>query len=929
MTLPIPIKKEPRMRTSPSRRAAVAALVIGLSVLAAPFLAAQTPKVDIPYQKFVLDNGLTLIVHEDHKAPIVAFNVWYHVGSKNEKPGKTGFAHLFEHLMFNGSENYDDDYFKPMQKVGATDLNGTTNEDRTNYFENVPVPALDLVLWMESDRMGHLKGAITQAKLDEQRGVVQNELRQYYNEPFGITEDLICKGTYPPGHPYSWSVGGSIEDLSSGKLEDFQAWFATYYGPNNAVVAIAGDIDAETVLEKVKKYFGDIPPSPPIARPTAWTAKMTGSKREAVQDRVAQARIYKVWNVPGWGTACADKLDLVSSILADGKTSRLYKRLIYDDQISSSVSCYVNTREIGGQFAIQADAKPGVELAKIERAVDEELAKFLKDGPTAAELERVKVQARARFIQGIERIGGFGGKSDILATSMVYGGSPDAYKKTLRHIEEATVDGLKESANHWLADGVYILEVTPYPALKAGVPGADRKTMPAVGAAPQVSFPALQRATLSNGLKVLLAERHSIPVVHFALNLDAGYASDQGGLPGTASLAMDMLDEGTAKRTSLQISDELAMLGASLGTGSNLDTSSVSLTTLKDKIDPALAIYADVILDPSFPEADFQRLQKLQIARIAQEKASPFGMALRVFPRLVYGAGHPYAIPFTGSGYADTVAKITRADLVKFHKTWFKPSGATLIVVGDTTMAEIKPKLEALFRGWAAGQAPVKKIPAVALAAKPAVYIMDKPGAPQSMVICGHPAPSSADPDNVAITTMNTILGGDFVSRLNMNIREDKHWSYGVQSAIPGARGQRPFLVLAPVQSDKTKETMVEIKGELEGILGKKPITRDEYANAKNSIVLGLPGRWETMGRVLGSLEEMVEYGLPDDYYQKYPGLVQKLTVADLTKAAAKTVHPDSVVWIVVGDRAQIEPKIKELGFPQVTVIDADGNPVK
>ena len=452
---------------------------------------------------------------------------------------------------------------------------------------------------------------------------------------------------------------------------------------------------------------------------------------------------------------------------------------------------------------------------------------------------------------------------------------------------------------------------------------------PAVGPAPQVTFPALQRATLGNGLKILLAERHNIPVVHFALNLDAGYASDQGGLAGTASLAMNMLDEGTAKRTSLQISDELAMLGASLGSGSNLDVSSVSLTTLKDKLDPALDIYADVILNPSFPEADFQRLQKLQIARIAQEKASPFGMALRVFPKLVYGAGHPYAIPFTGSGYADTVAKITRADLVKFHKTWFKPSGATLIVVGDTTMAELKPKLEALFKGWAAGQAPTKKITAVPLAAKPAVYIMDKPGAPQSMVVCGHPAPSSADPDNVAITTMNTILGGDFVSRINMNIREDKHWSYGAQSAIPGARGQRPFLVLAPVQSDKTKETMVEIKGELEGILGQKPITQDEFANAKNSIVLGLPGQWETMGVVLGSLEEMVEYGLPDDYYQKYPGLVQKLTIADLTKAAVRTVHPESLVWIIVGDRAQIEPKIKELGFSQIAVIDADGNIVK
>jgi len=777
--------------------------------------------------------------------------------------------------------------------------------------------------------MGHLKGAITQAKLDEQRGVVQNELRQGYNEPFGITEDLIVKGTYPPGHPYSWSVGGSIDDLSSGKLEDFQQWFATYYGPNNAVVAIAGDIDAKTALEKVKRYFGDIPPSPPIARPTAWVAKMTGTHREAVQDRVAQSRIYKFWNVPGWGTECADKLDLVSSILADGKTSRLYKRLVYDDQIASSVSAYVNTREIAGQFGIQADAKPGVELAQVEKAINEELAKFLKEGPTAAELERVKAQFAARFVQGAERIGGFGGKSDLLASSMIYGGSPDAYKKTLKHIEEATPETLKESANHWLSDGTYILEVTPYPALAAGKSDVDRKTMPAVGPAPQVSFPAVQRAQLSNGLKIMLAERHTIPVVHLSLMIDAGYAADQGALPGTASLAMNMLDEGTAKRTSLQISDELAMLGATLGTGSNLDTSSVSLTALKDKIDPALDLYADVILNPVFPEADFQRLQKLQIARIAQEKASPFGMALRVFPKLIYGPGHPYAIPFTGSGYADTVAKLTRADLVKFHQTWFKPAGATLVVVGDTTMAEIKPKLEKLFQGWKGGQAPVKKITAVPLAAKSVVYIMDKPGAPQSMVVCGHAAPSSADPDDIAIMTMNMVLGGDFVSRINMNIREDKHWSYGAQSAIVGARGQRPFLVLAPVQSDKTKETMVEIKGELEGILGKKPITQDEYANAKNSIVLGLPGRWETMGTVLGSLEEMVEYGLPDDYYQKYPGLVQKLTIADLNKAAVKTVHPESVIWIVVGDRAQIEPKIRELGFSQITVIDADGNPVK
>ncbi len=906
--------------------AAVAALAILLGVLAAPVRAAETAQVDIPYQKFVLDNGLVLIVHEDHKAPIVAFNVWYHVGSKNEAPGKTGFAHLFEHLMFNGSENYDDDYFKPMQKAGATDMNGTTNEDRTNYFENVPVSALDLVLWMESDRMGHLKGAVTQAKLDEQRGVVQNELRQYLNEPYSVADELIIKGTFPPGHPYSWSVIGSLEDLSAAALEDVHAWFSSYYGPNNAVVAVAGDVDAKAVFEKVKRYFGDIPPSPPIARHSAWVAKRTGSHRQKVEDRVSQARLYKVWNVPGWGTGCADKLGLVAAILSDGKTSRLYKRLVYDDQLATSVSAFVDAREIAGVFTIQADARPGVELARVEKAVNEELAKLLAEGPTAAEVERVRTQHRARFIRGIERIGGFGGKSDILAKSQVLGGSPDAYKKTLERVEAATPEALKESANRWLSDGVYVLEVDPYPAFAPAKEGADRKTMPAVGAAPEVKFPAVQRATLPNGLKIVLAERHAVPAINFALLLDAGFAADAAGIPGTASLAMAMLDEGTTKRSALQISEELANLGASLGSGSDLDSSVVSLSALKDKLDPALDVFADVVLDPAFPEADFERLRKIQLAQIAQEKDSPIYMGLRVLPALIYGAGHPYAVPFTGSGTEASVARLTRDDLVKFHKTWFKPGNATLVVVGDTTLAEIRPKVEKLFRAWPKGAVPAKRIATVPVEARSVVYIIDKPGAAQSVVFCGHPAPPSADPDAIAIETMNDILGGDFVSRINLNIREDKHWSYGAASLLLGARGQRPFLVYAPVQADKTKETMVEIRGELEGILGPKPITRDEFTNTKTNKVLGLPGRWETMAAVQASLGEIVRYGLPDDYFQKYSARVQGLTMDDLAKAAKKTVRPDAAVWVVVGDRAQIEPRIRELGYKEVVVIDADGN---
>jgi zinc protease len=899
-----------------------------VSLVSSPALAQTADKIDIAFQKFVLDNGLTLVVHEDHKAPIVAFNVWYHVGSKNEKPGKTGFAHLFEHLMFNGSENYDDDYFKPMQKVGATDLNGTTSEDRTNYFENVPTSALDLALWLESDRMGHLKGAISQAKLDEQRGVVQNELRQYQNEPYSVTEDLIIAGTFPPGHPYSWSVGGSIEDLDNAKLDDVHKWFSTYYGPNNAVVVIAGDIDAQAALDKVKKYFGDIPASPPIARQNAWIAKRSGAHRQTVQDRISLARLYKVWNVPQWGAKESTYLDLAASVLADGKTSRLYKRLVYDDQVAASVSAYVDAREIAGVFTILADAKPGVELAKIEQAIDEELNRFLAEGPTDKEMERVRTEYLASFVRGVERIGGFEGKSNILARSETFAGRPDFYKTILADVGSAKAQDLKDASVSWLSDGVYVLEVHPYPKLAAAKSEIDRKQMPAVGAPPEVRFPPFERASLANGLKIILAERHAIPVVRLSLLVDAGAAADQFALPGTASLAMSMLDEGTASRTSLQISEELALLGAQLGAGSNLDTSFVSLSTLKEKLDPALEIYADVILHPSFPETDFRRVQKLQLAGIQQEKDSPVEMALRVLPKLIYGPGHAYGNPFRGSGYEASVSKLTRDDLVKFHRTWFKPNHATLVVVGDSNMAELKPKLEKLFRGWEGGQVPKKNIGAVALK-KSAVFILDKPDAPQSFVFAGHAVPSSADPDNVAIETMNQVLGGDFVSRINLNLREDKHWSYGAMSLLFGARGQRMFFVYAPVQTDKTKESIAEIAKELEGILGQKPVTPDEFNNVKASQVLQLPGQWETMSAVQSSLSEMVQYGLSDDYFQKYPVLVRQLTLDDVAKAAKKTVHPESVQWVVVGDRAKIEPKIRELGFTEVHLIDADGNIIK
>src|SRR5258705_201843 len=550
-------------------------------LLAFTAAAARAQEVDIPYQKFVLDNGLTVIVHEDHKAPIVAVNTWYHVGSKNEKQGKTGFAHLFEHLMFGGSEHSKERYIEVMERIGATDLNGTTNSDRTNYFENVPTSALDLTLLMESDRMGHLLGSFDEKTLTLQRGVVQNEKRQGENQPYGVTRQLITQNTYPSGHPYSWTTIGDMADLDAASMNDVKDWFKTYYGPSNVVLVLAGDIDLKTAKEKVQKYYGDISPGPPVAHHQVWIAKMTGTHLQEVQDRVPQARIYKIWNIPQYGSAEADYLDLVSDVLSSGKSSRLYKRLVYDDQIATDAAAFVGLSEIGGQVRVQATARTGQDLEQVVKGMDEELARFLKEGPTAEELARVKAQYEASFIRGVERIGGFGGKSDRLAQSQVYLGSPDAYKNSLKRVHDATPEDLKGVANKWLSDGGYILEVSAFPHYKADATSADRSKPPVPGAPPELKLPKLQRSTLSNGLKVILAERHEVPLVNFTLAFDAGYAADQLASPGTASMAMSLLTGGTKTMNALQISDRQELLGAQISAGSNLDLSTVHLSSLK------------------------------------------------------------------------------------------------------------------------------------------------------------------------------------------------------------------------------------------------------------------------------------------------------------------------------------------------------------
>ena len=891
--------------------------------------AATASELQIEYQKFVLDNGLTLIVHEDHKAPIVAVNLWYHVGSKNEPPGKTGFAHLFEHLMFEGSENYNSEFTIPFDRVGATEQNATTSNDRTNYFENVPKNALELALWMESDRMGHLLGAISQERLDEQRGVVQNEKRQRLNQPYGKVFELLGKNAYPKGHPYWWPVIGSMEDLEAASLEDVHQWFKDYYGAANAVLTIAGDVDPDEVHELVKKYFGDVGPGPPVDQHHQWIAERHEEKRLETFDRVPQSRIIKVWNVPPTGTADADYLDVASSILSEGKSSRLYKRLVYEDQIATDVTAFIWEREIASLFVVWATVTPGADPKHVEKVLDEELARFIKDGPTRGELARTKTQIRSGFIRGIERIGGFGGKADILAQSEVYLGSPDAYLESIARIAGASRKDIVRTLKRWIHGGVFVLEVHPQPEGVVHESEVDRTKLPEVGPQPSVSFPKLERATLSNGLKVIVVERHAVPTVSVKLLVDAGYAADHGIASGTSKLSTDVLLLGTKRRSALEISDELADLGAELSTHANLDLSIVELSAMRDELDGALDIFADVILNPTFAVDEFERQQALQLSEIEREKVTPFQVALRVFPRLLYGAEHAYGLPFTGSGTAASVGGLTAEDLRGFHQRWFKPNASTVVVVGDTTAGEIVPKLEKLFRKWSPGDVPRKNIETTALRDGPAIYLIDRPGSIQSMVFAGHIAPAKANKLEPAIETMNEILGGGFNSRINRNLREDKHWSYGAHSVFVGARGQRPFFVYSSVQTDKTAAAMVEIDRELREIRGARPPTSEEIERSKNILTLSLPGRWETADAISASISQLVRFEFDDDYWEKYPESIRRLGDEEVREAARKVLHPEAVTWIVVGDLGVVEAEIRELGFGEVRIIDADGRGVE
>ena len=942
-------------RAAPLRGALLSAalgLALGAGLLAPPAQAApHTAAVDIAHESFTLPNGLRVVVHTDRKAPIVAVNIWYHVGSKDEPAGRSGFAHLFEHLMFQSSEHHRGEFFEPFRAVGATSQNGTTNTDRTNYFQNVPTTALDMALWMESDRMGHLLGAIDQTALDEQRGVVQNEKRQRENQPYGQVWERMSRALYGAQHPYGHSVIGSMNDLDAASLEDVKQWFHAWYGPNNAVLVLAGDIDLATARDKVARYFGDIPAGPTMAQPRVDIARRTQSTREVIRDKVPQPRIYRAWNVPEAGNVELDRLQVLGYVLGGSKSSRLDSRLLHGEQLVDNISAAAGGSQLGSNFYIVATVKQGVDPARVEAIIDEEIARLVAEGPTADELERARTMIRAGFIRGVERIGGFGGKADVLAECTVMEGDPGCFRTQLANYAATTAADIRAVGARWLGAGSHTVLVepgertalveapaatpapfqvpAPDPRFRTIPSSVDRSQgVPRTTHFPELQFPALQRATLGNGTRVVLAERHEIPVVQFSYEFHGGYSSDPAGKEGRADFAMDLLDEGAAGLASLEFANRAEALGASLGSAAALDGGNAWLSALKEHLDPSLALFADMVRRPNYDPADIARIRASWIAGIGQQKARPAGAAMRVLPGLLYGAGHPYSAP--GSGTEASIAALGRDDLLEFHRRWVQPENATLIVVGDTTLAEIMPQLERHFGDWRGGTgAPTQvEVPQVPLPAATRVFLIDQPGAIQANIFAAQLVPGSRDRDAVRLELANGVLGGDFTARLNMNLREDKHWSYGASSSLGGALGQRRWMVSAPVQIDRTGDAVAEIQREVGDFAsGRRPPSEAEVERVKAIQTLSLPGAYETAWAVMGAIGGIVRYDRPDDHVVRRKAEVEAATPGQLAEAAG-AIRPGALTWVVVGDLARTEVELRALELGPVQVIDADGNPV-
>lgn len=891
-----------------------------VSITSAELLDTQ---VSINVERFKLDNGLTVLVHSDHSTPTVFVGMWYGVGSKDEPAGKTGFAHLFEHLMFQGTENRDGEYFSPFTEAGATGMNGTTNADRTNYYATVPSGALDMALWMESDRMSHLLGAVTQEALDEQRSVVQNEKRQRESRPYAKMGEKIRDGLYPQGHPYRHATIGSMEDLDAATLDDVHEWFNTYYGASNVVLVLAGDVTLEVAREKVAHYFAAAPVGKPLTRSLQWIPSLPENRIEHMFDDVGNTRIARVWSLPNLNQKDSTLMYLVNDAFVANKNSPLRRKLVDELRLATRVSGGAYSRVLSGEYSLTIDLKPGVDPAHVLQIVDDTLAEFLADGPDGQIVENAKLGVNMYILGALETGASIG---RMLAEGELYSDDPLFVNKELEWLNAANPEQLRKVAEKWLSRNYYQLTVEPFPDLNAKAETVDRSEIPSVSASTTINFPPIQTATLENGIKLVVATRGQVPLVDVSVQLQTGTMAEDVGHPGTAAFVFGLMDKGTRRMDANELAAAKDKIGMSGTPGAGAETSQFAYRILTNNLDESLQLTAEILRNPTFPKEELDKQKDRIAAYLANLEHVPSNAARSLFDRALFGDQHPFGAVWSRELLAGVGTDALRA----FHEREVAPDNMTIYMIGDISIETAKAAVQQAFGKWRAQGRSAQRDVGEALASAARVILVDYPGAESSTIVAGH-AIDAYDPTiYTELTVMNRAFGGGFESRLNMNLREDKGWSYGYRSGIrTNNSGDMTFATSGQVQTDKTADAMREIRLEFDDFIGDRPATDSEVDRIKLNRSRSLPGLFATNGGFLSSMISSANYGLPFDYAASAADRIAAITTDAIRERAEKTLQPDVLTWVVVADLAKVEADIRALQFGDVEVWDPYGNRVR
>jgi zinc protease len=829
---------------------------------------------------------------------------------------------LFEHLMFEGSKHHNSSHFEPLQEVGAT-LNGSTSTDRTNYWENVPSNYLELALWLEADRMGFLLDALDQPRLDLQRDVVKNERRQSYeNRPYGLASLALQTATYPNPHPYSWPIIGYMDDLDAATLEDTHAFHRLHYAPSNASLAIAGDFDAAVARGLVERYFGDLPAGEALSHLAATESTLPGPVNLTLYDRVSLARSDYAWpSVPQFHPD-EPALSLLAAVLGTGKSSRLHQRMVREGRMAQSVSAYSDTSELAGDFGIEATIALGHSADEIENELQEVIKGIRSAPPTDDEMARAKNRLEWRHVSRMANVGGFGGRANQLNAFNVFAGNPDLINTDTDRFLAVKAEDVWRVANEYLGDCRVRMVVLPEPTKTASGTPLDRMIQPAAGPQPAFTTPSIQRSKLTNGLEVMVVEKPGIPAVAFAVFIPTGAITDPATLPGLASVTGSMLQEGTTSRSSTQIAEEIGFIGSQISIGTGRELTSLGLSTLTREWPQALALVADLLQHPTFPDDELSRVRTRRIAELRRQRDDPSSVAARTARGLLYGTQSAYGHPTSGT--EESLESITRDAIQQHFSGNFGPLGATLAVVGDITLADAVEVAQRTLGDWVDSRpgSPPDRVESHEPPEQTTIYLRNKVGAAQSVIRAGLVGVPRGHADFFPLAVLNHVFGGQFTARLNMNLRQDKGYSYGYRSWIDWQKDSSLFNAGGSVETAVTAPAVQETLREFEAIRGGRPVTQEEFDTAKAALLRQFPSAFETPWQILGNLAPIIEFGLPDDYLATYTTSVDAVSLADVRRVAEQHVAHDKLTIVVVGDQSVIEAGLRELGLPLVTIED-------